>query len=92
MDYTGRLALSTAGRDKGTVLCVLERQGDFVLLADGKSRRVQKPKRKKLKHIVLLENAAVYGGPMTNKAIHAFIRDNACGQSCDGFNGGICSG
>ncbi len=75
MSIVGRLVVSKAGHDKDKVLCVLEEQGEYVLLADGKRRKVQKPKRKKLKHIVLLENTATYSGPMTNKAIHSFIRD-----------------
>lgn len=85
MSFVGRLVVSTAGHDKGCILCVLEEQGEYLLLADGKQRKVQKPKRKKLKHIVLFEDAAIYSGPTTNKAIHAFIRDtvNAGGQSCD---------
>lgn len=74
MDYKGHLVISTAGHDKGTVLCVLEQDGQYLLLADGRQRKVQKPKRKKLKHIKLI-NAAAYSGPVTNKAIHAFIRD-----------------
>ena len=83
MSFVGRLVVSTAGHDKGSVLCVLEEQGEYLLLADGKQRKVQKPKRKKLRHTVLIEDAAIYSGPLTNKAIHAFIRDNAGGQSCD---------
>ena len=42
---------STAGRDEGDLFFVLDIQGEFLLLADGKSRRVEKPKKKKCKHI-----------------------------------------
>lgn len=45
---------STAGRDAGKFFFVLETQGDFLLLADGKSRRVECPKRKRLKHVELV--------------------------------------
>ncbi len=76
MGFVGRLAASAAGRDKGSVLCVLDEEGGYVLLADGRKRKVETPKRKKLKHIVLLDDAAVYGGPVTNKAVRAFIREN----------------
>ena len=72
--YKGRLVLSTAGHDKGVVLCVLRQDGEFVYLADGRKRKVQKPKRKKLKHVELISETA-YSGPVTNKAIYAFIRD-----------------
>ena len=43
---------SAAGRDKGRLFFVLETEGDFLLLADGKTRRVERPKRKKRKHAV----------------------------------------
>lgn len=42
---------STAGRDEGDLFFVLDIQGEFLLLADGKGRRVEKPKKKKCKHV-----------------------------------------
>lgn len=45
---------SIAGRDAGSLFFVLATEGDFLLLADGKSRRVEKPKRKRRKHVELL--------------------------------------
>lgn len=47
----GSLVYSIAGRDKGSLFLVLERDGEFVYLADGKTRRCENPKKKKLKHI-----------------------------------------
>ena len=45
---------SSAGRDKGQVFFVLKAEDDVLLLADGKRRRVENPKRKKVKHITFL--------------------------------------
>ena len=42
---------AVAGRDKGKLLFVLDVEGDFLLLADGKTRRLERPKRKKRKHV-----------------------------------------
>ena len=42
---------SVAGRDAGSLFFVLATEGDFLLLADGK-RRVENPKRKRLRHVV----------------------------------------
>ena len=42
---------STAGRDKGKYFFVLEVEEDFLLLADGKTRKLDAPKRKKRKHV-----------------------------------------
>ncbi len=74
MDYKGRLVVSTAGHDKGIVFCVLDEDKQYLLLADGRKRKVQKPKRKNIKHIELIDTAA-YSGTVTNKAVHAFIRN-----------------
>jgi len=48
----GRVALSTAGRDKGRYFMILERVDDqYVFMADGVLRRIDKPKKKKCKHL-----------------------------------------
>lgn len=81
-DFVGRIAVSTAGHDKGLVLCVIGTDGNSLLLADGRHRKVQKPKRKQLKHLVFIEDAALYSGRMTNKSLRAHIREvcNHCGH------------
>ena len=45
------LIVSKAGRDKGQLFFVIDADEQSVYLADGKSRRLEKPKRKKRKHI-----------------------------------------
>ncbi|MGN8914490.1 RNA-binding protein [Anaerofustis butyriciformans] len=48
----GDLVLSKAGRDKASFLIVVGVLDDkMVFLADGKSRKIEKPKLKKIKHI-----------------------------------------
>ena len=42
---------SIAGRDSGKLFFVLETEGEFLLLADGRTRRLERPKRKKRKHV-----------------------------------------
>ena len=42
---------SIAGRDQGKLFFVLGTEGPFLLLADGKTRRVEAPKRKKGRHV-----------------------------------------
>ncbi len=44
------LVEATAGREKGKLFYVLDTDGEYLLLADGKSRRVEAPKRKKRRH------------------------------------------
>ena len=44
------VVVSTAGRDAGELFYVLEADEVWLLLADGKGRTIEKPKRKKRKH------------------------------------------
>lgn len=53
----GNFVRSAAGRDEGDLFFVLAVQEDFLLLADGKRRRVEAPKRKRAKHAVLVEES-----------------------------------
>ena len=45
------IVISLAGRDQGKLFYVVSTEGEYALLADGKTRRLEHPKRKKLKHI-----------------------------------------
>ena len=45
------LVVSKAGRDQGQLFYVIDTDEQYVYLADGKSRRLEKPKRKKRKHV-----------------------------------------
>ena len=47
----GSIVRSIAGRDKGDLFVVLSREGNFAYLANGELRKVDRPKKKKLKHI-----------------------------------------
>lgn len=47
----GCAALSKAGRDKGRFFAVVGVDGEYALLADGMLRKLEKPKRKKLRHL-----------------------------------------
>ena len=44
------VVVSTAGRDQGKLFYVLDTEGEFLILADGKGRSLENPKRKKRKH------------------------------------------
>jgi ribosomal protein L14E/L6E/L27E len=69
---------SLAGRDKGSLFLVKEVVSDeFVLLVDGKGRRIEKPKLKKQKHVTLLdENHTRIGDKIRNgeKVTNAEVR------------------
>ena len=42
---------STAGRDQGKLFFVMKTENEFLLLADGKTRKAESPKKKKRKHV-----------------------------------------
>ena len=45
------IVISTAGRDQGKLFYVIGTEGAYVLIANGKERKLESPKRKKLKHV-----------------------------------------
>ena len=47
----GDLIVSLAGRDKDKLFYVLNVDETYAFLADGKQRKIENPKRKKLKHL-----------------------------------------
>lgn len=47
----GRAAVSLAGRDKGRAFFIVAEQGEYVLLCDGGLRKLERPKKKKRRHI-----------------------------------------
>ena len=49
---------SDAGRDKGKLFAVLAVEGEYLLLADGKGRKVEAPKRKKRRHVLFVASDA----------------------------------
>ena len=50
--YTkGQVVFSKSGRDKGMAFIVTDFDADYVYLADGKLRKLDKPKKKKKIHV-----------------------------------------
>ncbi|MCL2083940.1 MAG: KOW domain-containing RNA-binding protein [Oscillospiraceae bacterium] len=71
----GTIVRSAAGHDKGSVFMVLAVEEPYVLLADGRSRMIEKPKRKKAKHAVRVgfEGSAV-SAELTNRQLRGILR------------------
>ena len=70
------VVVSLNGRDEGKCFVVVGIDDEYALLADGKRRRIEKPKRKKNKHIELEDKLAgqvaeklIEGGKVTNNEI-----------------------
>ena len=71
----GSIVRALAGRDKGGFFVVLGTDGSYACIADGKRRRIQHPKRKKLKHLApthTVYNGSLETDPQIRKAIKEF--------------------
>lgn len=56
----GRLVVSSAGRDAGKTFVIVGTAGEeYLLLSDGKLRTIEKPKKKKLRHVRILPETCV---------------------------------
>ncbi len=51
----GSIVKSLKGRDKDSYFCVVELRGEYAYLADGKIRKIENPKKKKIKHIKITD-------------------------------------
>lgn len=47
----GSIVRSIAGHDKGSLQLVVGMENGYAYVADGKLRKIEKPKKKKLKHL-----------------------------------------
>lgn len=70
------IVLSLAGHDQGKLFCVIGVEQDFVLLADGKGRKLDAPKKKRRKHVRGVGTSAhpailglQRGEPVTDRAL-----------------------
>jgi len=56
----GQFVVSKAGRDKEKIFITIDKQGsDYLLLVDGDLRKIESPKKKKVKHVRPLETVSV---------------------------------
>lgn len=86
--WIGRAVVPTAGRDRGVICVVLREDGEYLYLADGRIRPVERPKKKKRKHVRSLcgsdGNLLRFDGEVvTNRFVRQWIRQ-ASGQAPDG--------
>ena len=53
--YIGCFATSIAGNDHNNIYVIIDADDEYVYLVDGKIRKVNNPKKKKLKHVQLIK-------------------------------------
>ncbi len=76
----GSIVLAKAGRDKGDYFVVVACEGEFAYICDGKTRKYDKPKKKKLKHLAVTKTVSALiceklsgGEKVTNNEIRRAI-------------------
>ena len=84
----GDVVVSLSGRDKGRLFFVLSCDDKAALLADGRVRRVARPKRKNRRHVALsaYENPVVRehlsrGAPLTDAMLRKALYALAAGPT-----------
>jgi ribosomal protein L14E/L6E/L27E len=55
-DLIGKVVLSKYGRDKDHYYVIIDKVDDYYLLSNGSNKTIQMPKKKNIKHFVVLEN------------------------------------
>lgn len=70
----GSLVYSISGRDKGSLFLVLKREGDFVYLADGSMRKLENPKKKKIKHTNKTNTLLEFDENISNSDIRKMLK------------------
>ena len=89
-DCTGWIVRSTAGHDKGELFCVVgEQEADGrLLLANGKQRKVARPKPKKPGHVQALDQGG-FDHPVIRKLQNKeTVSDKALRAALAAFKGG----
>ena len=79
----GMVVRSKAGRDGDSFLVVLDVLNGFVLVADGKQRPIERPKRKSIKHIVITQQLVTEEQLQTNRSIRHVLSDLKS-HTCEG--------
>ena len=85
------IVLSKNGRDAGKRFIVIGTDNEYSLIADGKGRRYENPKKKKNKHLEFEDKAdsqiaerLAEGGKITNNEIRRFLGEYATEKGSEG--------
>lgn len=81
-DFVGSVVLALSGRDSGGLFVVLSADGNgFLYYANGKDRTVEKPKKKKQKHVRVLGKSPIMDiSAVTNKQLRKALSAFKAGE------------
>lgn len=69
----GQVVLSKAGKDSGSFYVILREEDDFAYIADGRLRKVEKPKLKRKKHLAPTKTVLEAKDCETNSSLRAAL-------------------
>ncbi len=69
----GDIVRATAGKDKDKIFLLISCGDGYGMIANGRRRRVQSPKKKSLKHLLKIAEAEL-PAPLTNKVVLKLLR------------------
>ena len=76
--FVGRIVVSLCGHDKDRLYLVVGEENGYLFLSDGNIRRLQKPKRKKIKHIrPILPDRRCDPAVMTDGRLRKWLSESA---------------
>ena len=88
-DRTGWIVRSIAGHDKNELFCVVGQQSDDrLLLANGKQRKVDRPKLKQPGHVQVLDRGAFVHPVIRKLQNKETVSDKAIRAALAAFKGG----
>ncbi|NLK75359.1 MAG: hypothetical protein GX288_08745 [Clostridiales bacterium] len=70
--FIGGFAISKQGHDFGRLYVIISKDNEYIYLVDGKIRTLQRPKKKKVKHVNLLN---YYDSELIDKIKDNKVRD-----------------
>lgn len=73
----GSIVKAIAGRDSGKFFMVMTVDGTEAFIVDGKTRKLEKPKKKKLKHLLKTNKQIPVEQATTNNKIRKMICETA---------------
>lgn len=70
----GLIVCASAGRDEGRFFVIVECDGSYALIADGKTRKLSHPKRKNVKHLSITGKKIAFT-QITDKKLRDLLKE-----------------
>lgn len=80
----GMIVKSVSGHDSGSWYVILKTDGGFAYIADGKNRKVEKPKKKNIRHIRRTKKFVAkeeFESGLTNKKLKRILHEYNYGKN-----------